>query len=119
MPWHYLLVQAYDGVATAAYTGAGANYIFDVVTPPKRARCVAYSSLFTAVGMLLGNLGGALVGGLAPLTLPLTGVTIAEPFHLMLLASALVRLVANAALLGSFEEFRLRRPNFEPACATD
>jgi hypothetical protein len=41
------------------------------------------------------------------------GVAITQPFVLMLVASAIVRLLANLLLLGSFEEFRLRRPAFE------
>jgi len=90
-----------------------ATYLYDVVTPPKRARCAAYNNLFIGVGTLVGSFGAALLGQLTPLPAHLAGLTITQPFTLMLLASALVRLLANLLLLGSFAEFRLRRPAFE------
>jgi len=111
--WSYLVIMAYDGIAYAAFTAAMATYLYDVVTPPKRARCAAYNNLFIGVGTLVGSFGAALLGQLTPLPAHLAGLTITQPFTLMLLASALVRLLANLLLLGSFAEFRLRRPAFE------
>jgi MFS family permease len=111
----YLLIMVYDGVAYAAFTSATATYLYDVVTPGKRARCAAYNTLFTSAGLLAGSFGAALLGQLTPLPLRLAGFSIGQPFVLMLLASALVRLLANVLLLSTFEEFRLRRPAFTGA----
>jgi MFS family permease len=110
--WSYFVIMAYDGVVYAAFTGAMATYLYDVVTPGKRARCAAYNSLFTCTGTLVGSFGGALLGQFAPLPVHLAGLAIAQPFALMLLASAAVRLLANVLLLSTFAEFRLRRPAF-------
>jgi MFS family permease len=110
--WSYVLIMVYDGVAYAAFTSAMATYLYDVVTPPKRARCAAYNTLFTSTGLLVGSFGGALLGHFTPLPIHVAGLSIAQPFVLMLLASALVRLLANVLLLSTFEEFRLRRPAF-------
>lgn len=111
--WPYVGVMIYDGIASAAFFSAMSNYLFDVVTPPKRARCVAYNALFLAIGGTLGTFAGALVGEFAPLPLHWVSVTITHPFTLLLLGSAALRALANLLLLWSFEEFRLSRPVFE------
>lgn len=111
--WSFAAIMAYDGIVYAAFTSAMATYLYDVVTPPKRARCAAYNNLFIGVGTLVGSFGAALLGQFGPLPLHVAGVAITQPFVLMLVASAIVRLLANLLLLGSFEEFRLRRPAFE------
>ena len=110
--WQFIAVMGYEGIALGAFTIAVGNYIYDVVTPPKRARCVAYYNLFIALGTMLGAFLSALVGQFTPLPLAVAGVTVAQPFTLMLLGSALIRLLPNLLLLGSFDEFRLRRPVF-------
>ncbi len=113
---HFLLVEVYDGIVSAAFNIAVANYLYDVVTPPKRARCVAYYALFIAMGTLVGNFAGAFAGLLIPVPVHVFGWTIAEPFFLMLIGSAILRVIANVLLLGSFQEFRLSRPEFGAAC---
>lgn len=111
-PWHFVLAMIYDGVAGAAFSIAVGNYFYDVVTPPKRARCVAYNTLFLAVGGLVGAFGGAFIAELAPMPLAVGNVRIAHPFALLLICSAVVRLLASLLLLSTFQEFRLRRPSF-------
>lgn len=113
-PRHFAAVMAYDGIVTAAFTIGIGNYLYDVVTPPKRVRCAAYNTLFVAVGSAAGALLGAALGLLTKLLLRVVGLTVGHPFTLLLLVSAAVRLLANFLLLGTFAEFRLRRPAFEP-----
>jgi MFS family permease len=110
--WHFVLMQVYEGVALAAFNIAVANYLFDVVTPPKRARCVAYNALFATLGNAIGCFTGAGLASWMPLPLVFAGISIREPFTVLLLGSAVLRLVPNLALLGTFEEFRLSRPVF-------
>jgi len=111
-PWHFAAVQFYDGVMTAGYAIATGNYIFDVVSPPKRARCVAYYTLFITVGITLGAFPGALVAKYVPMPLALGPLSITHAFQLLLVGSVILRLLANVLLLGSFQEFRLSRPVF-------
>lgn len=106
--FYYLLaVQVCDGVAMAAFTIAALNYLFDIVTPGKRARCTAYSALFNALGMTLGTFGGAAVALLAPASGMLVGVHIGHPFMFVLLVAVAARLLPNLVLLRSFREWRL------------
>lgn len=111
--WHFVFAMLYDGAAMAAYNIAIANYLYDAVTPGKRARCAAYANLFTAFGLMLGSFLGALVGVSAASLGALARVDQLVPFTGMLLAACVIRLGANALLLGTFSEFRLRRPVFE------
>jgi MFS family permease len=113
----FVLVQLYDGLVSAAYAIAAANYLYDIVTPPKRVRCTAYNNLFVMGGMALGTLSGALVATYVPTPLHIVlptalggGLTISHPFTLLLLGSAILRLLPSLLLLGTFEEFRLKRP---------
>ena len=66
-------------------------------------------------GPASGQLRRGVAWELTPLPVQVAGFSIAQPFALMLLASALVRLLANVLLLSSFQEFRLRRPAFAGA----
>ncbi len=113
-PWHFAAVQLYDGVMTAGFAIATGNYIFDVVSPPKRARCVAYYTLFITVGIALGAFPGALVAKYVPMPLVLGPLSITHAFQLLLVGSVIFRLLANVLMLGSFQEFRLSRPVFVP-----
>ncbi|MBN2446363.1 MAG: MFS transporter [Phycisphaerae bacterium] len=110
--WQFTLAMIYDGVAGAAFTIAIGNYFFDVVTPPKRARCVAYNTLFLSLGGLLGAFAGATVATVLPTPFVVGNITVSHPFALMLICSAVVRLMASLLLLSTFDEFRLRRPQF-------
>jgi len=110
--WWFAIVQAYEGLVTSAFGIASMNYLFDVVTGPKRARCSAYNALFVTTGTALGTLAGALVATHVSLPLVLGPVTIGHPFTLLCLGSLVLRLLPNLLLLRSFQEFRLRRPAF-------
>jgi MFS family permease len=63
-----LAVSAGGGVLWGGYNLAVVNFIYDVATPPKRARCLAYFNVINGVGVSLGALtGGWLIGHLPPL----------------------------------------------------
>ncbi len=57
--WELCLIQVFSGTMWAGYNLATANFMFDAVTPTKRARCVAYRSIANGVTMLAGSLLGA------------------------------------------------------------
>lgn len=113
--WHFLIVMVYDGIAGAAYSIALGNYFFDVVTPPKRARCVAFNTLFVAIGGAVGAFAAAAIGEWFTTPTAIAGWSIPFDFTILLLVSIVVRAIANLALLGTFAEFRLQRPDFGAA----
>jgi len=102
------LIQIYSGFVWAGFNLASANFIFDAVTPPKRALCVAYQGLVNGVCLFVGSLAGGYVATQLP-----------EYYHLgpwawrpvsslpvVFLLSGLLRFFASAVLLHRFKEVR-------------
>jgi MFS family permease len=100
-------VQVYDGLVWAAFSLASFNYIFDCVTPAKRARCTAFLTLFVGAGNAVGCFFGAWLAEMIEYPVAILGVTVAHPFTMMLIVSTAGRLLPNL-LLGSFKEMRLK-----------
>jgi MFS family permease len=96
--WHFSVVMLVDGACYAAMQLASANYLFDTVTPPKRARCTAYLNVFFAGGFALGVAAGAGAVTVLPFW---------PEFTVILAGSVALRAVANGFLLRSFREMRL------------
>ncbi len=103
--WWYGAVMVYGGVVLSAFGMASAGYLFDIVTPAKRARCTAYHSLCVNIGASAGTLAGGITGTLLPHGIGLAGF--AHPFVVVLIGAAILRLLPNLILLHTFHEFRL------------
>ena len=56
--WFILLTQLYSGIFWAGFSLAAANFVFDAVTPQKRARCFAYQPIINGSFVLLGSVIG-------------------------------------------------------------
>ena len=103
-----LLLQVLAGLAWGGWFLSSANFIFDAVTPPRRARCAAYLNFFNSLGFFLGALLGAYLAGHAPHALD-TGamhVRFFSPLEFLFLISAGMRAMALLALLPSIHEVR-------------
>ena len=59
-----LVYQILSGFVWAGFNLSSANFLFDAVSPPKRARCVAYYNVLVNAGVLVGAFVG---GGIAPM----------------------------------------------------
>lgn len=113
-PWYYGAVLLYDGITVSAIGMAGSNYLLDIVTPSKRARCIAFGNVFTGLGSVLGAFAGVLVATATPYVAPLWQSTLGgdgpHPFVLILLATVVLRVLPNVTLLPTFHEARLGLP---------
>lgn len=109
-PWLFAMALLFDGVVLAALSIAGSNYLLDVVTPSKRARCLAYANIINAAAATMGAFGGALIilvaSRLAALPATLGGVRV-YPFALVLLAALVLLVLPNVLLLPKFHEGRV------------
>jgi MFS family permease len=64
--WYVLFIQFYSGIFWAGFTLAAANFVFDAVTPPKRARCVAYQAIINGLLVFSGSCVGGWIVHLVP-----------------------------------------------------
>lgn len=106
--WAIVGFQILAGLIWAGFHMSVANFLFDAVTPGKRARCVAYYNTLMNVGLFAGALaGGALVPHL-PSRLWLFGIVLelASPLQVLFLISGVVRLVVSLVLLPFIREVR-------------
>ena len=106
------LIQVVSGMIWAGFSLASSNFLFDAVSPPKRARCVAYQGLINGVAVLAGSLGGGFVASHLPASFTLFGLTWAPAFTLpvIFVLSGMMRLVAAALMLRKFREVRPVEP---------
>lgn len=106
--WYLLIVQVYAGFVWAGFNLAAANFIFDAVTPPKRARCVAYQAMVNGAFVLAGSILGGFLSDHLPRTIDVLGLSWSPPSALIFVfvVSGMVRLFASALLLPRFSEVR-------------
>lgn len=57
--WWLLFVHLYSGFIWAGFNLSASNFLFDAVSPAKRARCAAYQSILNGTFMLVGSLLGS------------------------------------------------------------
>lgn len=105
---YLMAIQVVAGIIWAGFSLASSNFLFDAVSPPKRARCVAYQGLINGTAVLVGSLGGGFVAGHLPSSFTLGAWTWAPQFTLpvIFLLSGMMRFVAAALLLHKFREVR-------------
>ncbi len=107
-----LAIQTFAGVCWAGFALSMGNFVFDAVSPPKRALCTAIYSAANALGVF----GGASLGGFLGRTLPhemtLAGYSISWTFgtQALFFISLIIRLLVSMKFLPTLEEVREVRP---------
>jgi MFS family permease len=106
--WFVIFIQLYSGIFWAGFNLAAANFVFDAVTPPKRARCFAYQSVINGVLVFLGSC----IGGYIVTHLPAdSGQRLAlfvdqSPLLVVFALSGILRLAAMLLVFPTFAEVR-------------
>jgi len=95
---YLVLIQAYSGFVWSGFELSAFSFVFDATTPKKRATCVAYYNLMNGFALL----AGALAGGF----LVRHNELFWSKYHLVFLASGVLRLAASLALLPRLREVR-------------
>ncbi len=110
--FYLMIIQVYGGLIWSGFSLASSNFLFDAVTPPKRARCVAYQGLVNGIFIFMGSLMGGYAAGHLPHGIPMGFFTWEPEFMLpvVFLISGLIRLVAAAMFLRKFKEVRPVEP---------
>jgi len=107
--WAITVIQIFGGFIWAGFNLSTSNYIYDAVTPQKRARIFAYYSIMTGVGIFLG----ASIGGLLYQFIDKPWL-FSSKFHLLFFISGLARLVVVILFLQRIKEVRLGIDNVRP-----
>jgi MFS family permease len=105
---YLMVIQVFSGLVWSGFSLASANFIFDAVTPPKRARCVAYQGLVNGILVFIGSIMGGYTALHLPQSLDLGLWIWKPPFKLLtvFLISGIMRLAAATLFLPKFKEVR-------------
>lgn len=103
-----VILQAWSGFFWSGFNQSVANFLYDAVTPAKRARCAAYLQFIMNCGLLLGGLAGSQAIRLFEGTTPveLGPIVVPYAFWAILIISFLLRAVTFVAFLPRFREVR-------------
>ena len=103
-----MLIQVVSGFVWAGFNLSAANFIFDAVTPPKRARCVAYQAVVNSSFIFTGSIIGASLAALLPaVKYSDLGMNLPDSVYPMIFTiSGFIRLVILILLLRTFKEVR-------------
>ena len=105
--WWLSLISGIRGALGAGYQLSVSTFLFDAVTPAKRARCAAYSSIINNLSIVLGSLVGGLIVSVVPRVEGLGAATLQTDSSILLLfvLSGIIN-VTTLAFLTSFKEVR-------------
>lgn len=110
--FYLMSIQVVGGIVWAGFSLAVNNFLFDAVSPPKRARCVAYQGLINGVAVLAGSLAGGFIAVRLPHSFDFGFLVWTPAFSLpvIFLLSGLMRITAAAFMLRKFREVRTVEP---------
>lgn len=106
--WSIVCIQIYSGLFWSGFNLSVANFVFDAVTPPKRARCFAYQALINGALVCVGSLGGGLLIKYIPVESSSALAVLVDPskFLWLFVVSACLRIASMTALFPLFTEVR-------------
>ncbi len=116
-PWMWLLsdhiaflmfIQIYSGFFWSGFNLAAANFVFDAVTPTKRARCIAYQAIINGILVSVSSLLGGVLAMHMPdaVTQLLSALVPSSPFLALFLLSGVLRAMVMVFLYPAFKEVR-------------
>lgn len=106
-----ILLEFFAGFVWGGFNLCATHFIYDVVTPQKRVRCLSYFNLINGVSIFVGtSLGGYLADRLPTF--------FGSPLLILFLLSALFRLCAHLFLSRRFHEVRTAVRSISMAVST-
>ncbi len=107
-PYYLILPSIIGGVGWAGFNLAVFNFVYDAVTPEKRALCISYHNILSGIGIFIGSsLGGLILQNLPSLNLKL------KKFLIIFLISSFMRMLTSMIFLPRVKEVR-RVKKFHP-----
>lgn len=103
-----LVIQFFAGFFWAGFNLSATNFIYDAVTPGKRARCTAYFTFFTTMAVFVGATLGGLLSESMGKEIAIGGfhIEVFSELHWLMIISGLLRLLTVIVFLPAFREVR-------------
>lgn len=107
-----LAIQIFGGITWAGFSLSMGNFVFDAVSPAKRAQCSAIYNSANAVGIFLGALLGGNLSRWLPRQMDIGSLhlSLASNLQLLFLLSAVLRFIVSMKFLPMIREVREVRP---------
>lgn len=106
--WWLIFTQMYSGMFWAGFNLASVTFMFDAVTPQKRAQCAAYMGLMNCLCICIGAMLGAAIVSLMPSDAIIAHGIFTGPsiYFKAFLISCLCRMATVLFMLPRFREVR-------------
>jgi MFS family permease len=106
--WYLIAIQALSGFSWAGFSLSASNFIYDLISPNRRATYLAVHNVLASVGIFSGAILGGYLGTIMPTEMTLFGTTFSwlSPLYGVFIASTLVRAAVVIVLTPKLREVR-------------
>lgn len=106
--WYLILVQAVSGFAWAGFSLSASNFVYDLITPDRRATYLAIHNVIASAGIFIGALLGGYLGTVLPSEVEFFGSTWhwLSPLYGVFIVSTFVRAAVVIGLIPRLREVR-------------
>jgi MFS family permease len=106
--WYLIAIQALSGFSWAGFSLSASNFIYDLITPNRRATYLAVHNVLASIGIFSGAVLGGYLGTIMPTTLTLFGETYSwlSPMFGVFVVSTLARAAVVMLLTPKLREVR-------------
>jgi MFS family permease len=106
--WYLIAIQALSGFSWAGFSLSASNFIYDLITPNRRATYLAVHNVLASIGIFSGAVLGGYLGTIMPTELTLFGNRFSwlSPLFGVFVVSTLVRAAVVALLTPKLREVR-------------
>ena len=99
---YLVFVNMFGGFVSAGFELTTSNYIYDAITPQKRARCVSYANFFKGIAIFFGTMLGAFL-----LTHVRVSNVVHSNYYAVFLVSSIMRFFVAIYFLKRIREVRV------------
>lgn len=106
--WYLIAIQAISGISWAGFSLSAGNFIYDLITPNRRATYLAVHNVLASVGIFSGAILGGYLGTIMPTDVTFFGTTFSwlSPLYGVFVVSTLVRGAVVILLTPKLREVR-------------
>lgn len=110
--WYLIAIQVLSGFSWAGFSLSSSNFLYDLVTPNRRAAYIAAHNVFMATGVFCGAVLGGYLGVVMPMNIALFGSSYSwlSPLYGVFVVSTLARGAVALLLIPRLREVRQVRP---------